>query len=420
LKFYFPDNQDQIDPNYNFVTETHLVHRIRQRDDLYVHEALAKPPFDGILLSLAVAKGISRARYTQAARIRLERDGIRNFFRIHDLRPRIETLGDCGAFSYVKLKEPPFSVKQVLDFNESLQIDTGLAPDHIPFGYTDSASSQNNLDISELKRRLQISLKNADRFISIHKKEKFTFRPAAVAHGWTPETYLKSFELLQEMGYKFIAIGGLVPLKTRQIIEVLRRIETRRLPKTNLHLLGISRVEAMDEFESLGVTSLDSTSPFFQAFKDGTNNYHLGDSTYSALRIPQVDGNAKVRKAIASGKLPQRTVEKLEQSCLVEVRKLDAGKSSVETVINLIQEYDSLTGIGKNKYNRIQTLLIESPWKLCKCAICKRLGIEVVIFRGSERNKSRGFHNIFNLRENMIKKNLVSSHDRESLIVNDY
>lgn len=420
MKFFFPDNQDQIDPNFNFVTETHFVHRIRQRDDLYIHEVFAKPPFDGILLSLSVAGGESQARYTQAARIRLEREGIRNFFRIQDLRPRIETLGDCGAFSYAKLREPPFSINQVLHFNESLQIDTGLAPDHIPFGFVDANASQSNLDVSELKRRRKISLVNADKFISTHKKEKFKFRPGAVAHGWTPETYLKSFELLQEMGYKFIAIGGLVSLKTRQIIAVLEKIDTKRLPGIDLHLLGISRVEAMDQFENLGVTSLDSTSPFFQAFKDGTNNYHLGDSAYSAIRIPQIDGNVKVRKAIASGRLHQRTIEKLEQTCLLEIRKFDREKSNTMNIINLLQEYDEMTGIGKNKYSRIEKLLVETPWKLCKCSICKKIGIEVVIFRGSERNKSRGFHNIFNFRENMIKKNLVGFNSLKSQNFNDY
>ena len=100
MKFYFPDSQDQIDPNFDFISESHLTHRIRQRDDFYVHEALGKPPFDGILLSLAIVSGAANtSQYSQATRNRLQREGIRNFFRIQDLKPRVATLGDCGAFT---------------------------------------------------------------------------------------------------------------------------------------------------------------------------------------------------------------------------------------------------------------------------------------------------------------------------------
>lgn len=38
-------------------------------------------------------------------------------------------------------------------------------------------------------------------------------------------------------------------------------------------------------------------------------------------------------------------------------------------------------------------LLIERPWQECDCVICADLGIEVVIFRGGNRNKRRGYHN---------------------------
>ncbi len=409
MKFYFPDSQDQIDPNFNFVSETHLVHRIRQRDDFYVHEALGDPPFDGILLSLGIITGVSNtSKYSQATRNRLHREGIRNFFRIENMTPRVSTLGDCGAFSYSKLENPPFTVNQVLDFNESCKIDTGLAPDHIPFGYFDSEAQQESADTSEFQRRLKISLENAEKFISIHKDGKYTFQPGAVAHGWTPKTYRESFNLLQEMGYEFIAIGGLVPLKTGQIINILDEIRTIKQDGVNLHLLGISRVDSMNEFENIGVSSLDSTSPFFQAFKDGTNNYHLGDLKYSAMRIPQVHGNTKLRLAISSGKIDQKTAEKLEKSCLMKIRKFDAGQANADSVLNAIQEYDFVTEIKGNKYDRILTLLQESPWKICKCAICRKIGVEVVIFRGSERNKSRGFHNLFNLRQNMILKKLIT------------
>jgi uncharacterized LabA/DUF88 family protein len=131
MKYFFPDSQDQVDPNFDFINESHLIHRIRQRDDYYAHEALGTPPFDGILLSLAIIDGVSNSgHYNSSARIRLRREGINNFFRINQSGATISTLGDCGAFAYVKHDVPPFSVNQVLDFNEK-KTDVNIASDMI-------------------------------------------------------------------------------------------------------------------------------------------------------------------------------------------------------------------------------------------------------------------------------------------------
>ena len=45
--------------------------------------------------------------------------------------------------------------------------------------------------------------------------------------------------------------------------------------------------------------------------------------------------------------------------------------------------------------------LADKPWKSCPCAICKELGIHVVLFRGAERNRRRGFHNLHVLRQRL-------------------
>jgi len=77
------------------------------------------PPYgtyDGLLVSKAIVDGTGTdgGRYTIAQRQRLLREGVRTFFRIEG-RP-IETMGDCGAFSYVGECRPPFSVQDVIDF----------------------------------------------------------------------------------------------------------------------------------------------------------------------------------------------------------------------------------------------------------------------------------------------------------------
>src|SRR4051812_39681484 len=132
MRFYFPDSQDQIDPSFDFTTEERSPFRIRQRDDRYAHEVLAPVPYTGMLVSKAIVDGIAGAagRYSAQQRQRLYRVGVREFFRLTDI-PEVTTLGDCGAFTYVREKTPPYTVDEVIDFYEGVGIDAGVSPDHI-------------------------------------------------------------------------------------------------------------------------------------------------------------------------------------------------------------------------------------------------------------------------------------------------
>jgi hypothetical protein len=42
----------------------------------------------------------------------------------------------------------------------------------------------------------------------------------------------------------------------------------------------------------------------------------------------------------------------------------------------------------------VQRTLEHKPWKNCDCAVCRDIGVEVIIFRSSNRNKRRGMHNL--------------------------
>jgi hypothetical protein len=125
------------------------------------------------------------------------------------------------------------------------------------------------------------------------------------------------------------------------------------------------------------------------------------------VRVPQVHGNTRLRKSIASGEIDQQLAEKLEKECLKSLRDFDKGVVSLDSAIQSISNYDSATGITGNRIERIIETLSEKPWKECKCVLCQKLGVEIIIFRGSERNKSRGFHNLYNLRQRMFEQNLA-------------
>ena len=42
-----------------------------------------------------------------------------------------------------------------------------------------------------------------------------------------------------------------------------------------------------------------------------------------------------------------------------------------------------------------EATLKAKPWNDCGCEICEEHGIEVIIFRGNNRNRRRGFHNTY-------------------------
>jgi hypothetical protein len=196
----------------------------------------------------------------------------------------------------------------------------------------------------------------------------------------------------------------MVPLKTHEILACLQQINTARDPGTQLHLLGITRCASMAEFAALGVTSFDSTSAFRQAFKDDKDNYHTPERTYTALRVPQVDGNPKLKARIQAGRVAQREAIEREQACLRLLRNYDANKAPVRAVLNALTEYQDIFD-GRRDYSAAyRKILEESPWKKCPCGICERAGIDVAIFRGSERNKRRGFHNVYAFRQRLDRE----------------
>jgi hypothetical protein len=388
MKFFFPDSQDQVDPSFNFETEKRSELRLRHRDDLYAHEEFAIAPYDGILLSMAM---VESGRYTLPQKHRLHRVGIRQFFRLED--KNLETMGDCGAFSYVREDYPPYSVSQVINFYDDLGFDYGISVDHVILGFDPKIDDQSVP--KQWKMRQEITLELASEFLEEHRRRGSRFIPLGVAQGWSPESYAYSVEQLQKAGFSYIAMGGMVPLKTHEILSCLERVNRSRNENTRLHLLGVTRCEQVRDFAKFGAASFDSTSPLRQAFKDLKDNYWTLDRTYSAIRVPQVQANPSMLKKILAGKINQAEARRLEQECLKALRLFDAGQASIESTLAPLLEYEKLYDDGPSRGEIYRETLHDSPWKSCNCDICRKIGIHVILFRGAERNRRRGFHNVF-------------------------
>ncbi|KAB8170799.1 queuine/other tRNA-ribosyltransferase [Streptomyces sp. 3MP-14] len=407
MKFYFPDSQDQVSPTYDFINDEYSPYRVRQRDDLYAHQAVTPSPYDGILVSKAIVDGSVKGagKYSAPQRERLYRLGVREFFR---LPVEMRSLGDCGAFNYINEEYPPYSVEQVLDFYYGCRFDAGISIDHVIFGYD---PNDVNVDPAWVMRR-EISLKLAEEFIAEVRSRNARLRtgevalePVGAAQGWSPSSYADSVARLQRMGYRRVALGGMVPLKTHEIVACLEEIGRMRADGLELHLLGITRIDSMEEFAKHNVSSFDSTSAFRQAFMDERSNYHTADGAYTAVRVPQVDGNPTLKRLILAGVVSQADAIKAERQSMRQLRRFDQREVGVDEVMDALRAYQGLLGDEKKlkQVDRCERTLIDRPWERCPCALCREHQIEMVIFRGSERNKRRGFHNLTVLEARMRK-----------------
>src|SRR5688572_18728212 len=175
MKFFFADSLDLVDPTFDFQTETRFEGRVRQRDDVYPHEVLSVRPYDGILVSKAIVDGHGHrgGKYTVAQRQRFLRGGVRDSFRVSG--SSLETIGDCGAFSYIEEENPPYSVDEVREYYERAGFDYGSSVDHIILQYQpDFDRSLRGVDPvpPKWRARQEITLKLAKEFYRKARKVK--------------------------------------------------------------------------------------------------------------------------------------------------------------------------------------------------------------------------------------------------------
>lgn len=409
VKFFFPDSQDFVDPSFDMVTEERSPHRIRQRDDHYAHEVFATPPYDGVLVSMAIVNGFGAGtgKYSMAQRSRFLRSGVRDFLRIDTDSP-LETFGDCGAFSYFREPVPPFGPEEAFDFYEGCGFDYGLSVDHVIPVYRPELDATIPMpgmgsEIEKWTERQQITLELAAEFHALCRARDSRFEPVGVAQGWSPRSYADALVRLQNMGYSAVALGGLVPLKTDEILEVLRAVSDVRAGATRIHLLGVTRLDAIREFARLGATSFDSTAPLMRAFKDKDKNYFLGDRTFSAVRVPQVDGNPRLKRLILAGEVDSEHARRMERHVLELVTEFENERASVDTTLSAILEYESLFDPTADREVAYRQVLTERPWTRCQCEVCTSIGVHVILFRGAERNRRRGFHNVFEFNRSLAQ-----------------
>ena len=413
LEYFLPDWEDRLDPAFDFIMDEYSKNHKKNpyMYDVYAHQLFDRPPYDGILLSLSVIQSkITVENGDNRTYTIRNRTNIKDYLKIPK-DSSLKVMGDCGAFGYVKEKEPPlpfYSVENVAHLYDKLGFDYGVSVDHLVVDYvmvkdcTNGKREKVLLSRKEKNKRIKITLKNAEKFLKIHRKKQYNFIPIGVAQGYDLDTYRNSVIDLVEMGYEYIAIGGLVQYKSDFILEVLKEIHPFTTD-VNVHLFGILRPNYLNDFERFGVTSFDSASFLRKAWlRSGQNYLAPNGEWYAAIRVPQASNPRLLKNADLNG-FSIDDLEKMEQDALHALIEYDKGKVDVDDVLDAILKYDNLllrnTDDGKNLKEKYRRTLLDKPWKSCNCDVCKKIGIHVVIFRGCNRNKRRGFHNTWTFRE---------------------
>ncbi|WP_199242554.1 tRNA-guanine transglycosylase DpdA [Desulfosporosinus fructosivorans] len=382
MRYFIPEWDDRVDPTYNFIKDESTEGRNPYLHDVYSHEIFDTPNYDGVLISKV------KIEESNIKKARVQAVGVHDFIRYPNSKP---IMGDCGAFGYITDEEPPYTTEEILDYYEDLGFTQGVSIDHLIVG--DFAK-----DPVERKRRYDITRRNAADFIQKWQTGNFSFEPVGVAQGWDPQSYLESVGELIDMGYKFIALGGVARTPTKQILEILNKVVPIIPDYLQFHLFGVARLDAIPTFRKLGVTSFDSASHLRRAWLGSGSNYFAMDGkTYAAIRIPPVDGHGvRVKKMIEAGIGTKEEFKVLEVNALAALRGFDRGNVTLDDALEAVLTYDEKIGEGREKHaDYYRRVLEDQPWKKCDCKICREIGIEVIIFRGNNRNRRRGFHNTY-------------------------
>ena len=207
-------------------------------------------------------------------------DGEMNLTNSHDypLNPMSEVFVDCGAFNYSKMEVPRFTRGGFVSLRSALEEYTDrhlsklpdakyilCSPDHI---VTQDMSDE------ETSARLEFTRRCASSFIDITSGEK-NVKPIAVVHGRTTKEKAEITDELVEMGYDYIAFGGLVPMARGQAAVISQLTGSDDLSNSRIgedsplgiakaagvktHIFGLNSPDWYRWWKRMGIDSFDGS-----------------------------------------------------------------------------------------------------------------------------------------------------------------
>jgi len=388
MKYFIPEWGDLVDPRYDFLTDTYSNEHSENplKNDHYIWDVfgLDSVPIDGVLVSR------TKLEENKKKLKRIMSVGIHDFLHLPEY---FEIIGDCGAFGYINSEKPIFETQDTLDYYFKLGVNVGVSIDHL---IVPKFKEQN-------QARWDLTIENArDMHETWDGKDhyKSKLRIMGVAQGWDVPSYSKAIRELLKMGYDYIGIGGLARAPSGNISEfrvsktvsnVVRAVcyevkkwTEKHKSKVDIHIFGFARPKLISEFQQMGVTSFDSASFLRSAWLSG-DNYFTEKKNYKAIRIPNPE-RTRSRRVID---------REIAAEGMQFMRLFEKDPSYYERTLDKIKKIGELAKVNPLHIKGYEEVLRDRPWENCDCTICKKIGIETVIFRGNERNRRRGFHNIY-------------------------
>jgi hypothetical protein len=410
--YFLPDWDDFLDVEYDFAHDRLSTPKREGRKEAHSLELMRPHRIcDGVLVSLAQhsgTKGLLR-RVASATSDSLAPEPVREHF---GLAADQWAFGDCGAFSYSHEEEPTISVEQAVAVYDLHAFDLGASVDHIPLPEIRCDGERQVLTDKERRRRVELTRANAEAFYNLARRDRARFLPVGVIQGIDAEGYANHLADYVDMGYHYVALGGLVPRADIEVLQIVSRVAaqlSRLRVRPWLHLMGIFRPRLQAQFRRLGVDSFDSATYFRKAWLRSDQNYlAAGGTWYAAIRVPPShDGGVRKRLLQSGASLGQ--IAQRERAALGALRAYSQGNMGIEDCLHAVIDYDRLLARTERDAARIESAyrrtLEEKPWQRCSCVMCRELGVEVLIFRGLNRNKRRGAHNTLQLFQTLSKSN---------------
>lgn len=430
MKFIFADSLDYVDPAFDFIADRSPAERQPYWDDAFPHEILKYAPYDGVLVSRGIIGDHRvKGKYTASQARRFHLVGARKFLRLDKPEfANLDIFGDCGAFTYVQEERPPYTPEEMVEFYDECGFTHGCSVDHIIFDFDANGVGLAG-GTADAKNRFEITLENADGFRREALAIDANFTPMGVVQGWSPGSMAEAARRLVAMGYDYLAIGGMVPLKSPDIKRCLAAIRDAIPASVKMHILGFAKADDIDSFHGYDIASFDTTSPLIRAFKDAKQNYYLpgngmGLRYFTSIRVPQAIENPKLQRSVKKGIFRAEELVRLEALALGSLRAFDRGEADLEETLHNVLVY-SAPLVEEKPYEdcrgskalgllaeRYRTTLSEKPWKQCSCSICQDAAVDVIIFRGSNRNKRRGIHNLAVYHHHIERLDLKRAVDR--------
>lgn len=201
MKFIFADSLDHVDPRYDFIRDRYAAGRTPYWDDFYPHEIMGYAPYDGVLVSRGIVGGAAvGGKYTEAQAMRFRRVGARTFLRLDTPEfAHLPIFGDCGAFTYHKEELPPYTPEDTAEFYDDGRFTHGCSVDHIIFDFDQDLVGTSG-GTEEARRRLDITLENAEAFLRATRQMSNRFTALGVIQGWSPGSMADAARRLVAMG----------------------------------------------------------------------------------------------------------------------------------------------------------------------------------------------------------------------------